>query len=250
MVSTVVRCGGATGRLSVWAMRTSDDRRKLFSRRVSRSPGTTASRSRRRRSGRWAAVACLTAIVVGQPVSSAYAVGADRDDRGTAVVAAADRANPYAAAVIALVGERPADAVTALPPDFAANLGYVPDLVAGYPIDPEGDCSSPVPLPDVFTPLCRTHDFGYDLLRAAATIDRPLGPWARTALDRMLITRMDEACEGTPCRVAAQAARVGLGWNTWRQHGGPPTAGESVPALIATTVSRVFTDAREVEVRS
>lgn len=147
---------------------------------------------------------------------------------------------PYGAVIVALTGPRPADARALLPDSFHHELGYRPPVVDGYPVDPTGDCSSPVPLPDRFTILCATHDFGYDVLRAAAHQGTPLGPWARFALDRMLIERMRASCNepvGT-CVAAAQTARIALAWNSWRQRGGPPIAGEGIGALISTSAER------------
>ncbi|WP_238420009.1 hypothetical protein [Gordonia sp. 'Campus'] len=192
----------------------------------------------------------LSVLLTGQWFSTAHAV-AGPSTVGTAVTAPpADAANPYAATVVALSGPRPSAAVAVLPRSFALTQGYSPDIVDGYPIDPEGDCSSPVPLPADFTPLCRTHDFGYDLLRAAERDGEPLGPWARVALDRMLINRMYAACGSPGCAAAATAARMGLAWNTWRQRGGPPAGNESITALVTTTLERALVDPAHEAVRS
>ncbi len=206
---------------------------------------------RRRRSHWWAAMLTLTALLAGQWVSTAHAVaGPLLGATSTSVAAPSDDAhNPYAAAVVALVGPHPATAVTLLPPTFVVAQGYSPRIVDGYPVDPDGDCSSPVPLPAQFTSLCRTHDLGYDLLRAAERDGAPLGAWARIALDRMLIDRMYASCGSPACTIAAHGARIGLAWNTWRQYGGPPARGESLPALVGTTIERALVDPDEYEVR-
>ena len=193
----------------------------------------------------------LAVVVTGQWISTAHAVaGPLLAATSTTVTAPAeDAGNPYAAVVVALVGPHPATALASLPQSFAVAQGYSPRIVDGYPVDPDGDCSSPVPLPEHFTPLCRTHDLGYDLLRAAQRNGSPLGAWARIALDRMLIDRMYASCRTPACTTATHGARIGLAWNTWRQYGGPPARGESLSALVHTTVERALVDPDEREVR-
>ncbi|MDH3010815.1 hypothetical protein [Gordonia alkanivorans] len=203
-----------------------------------------AGRTRPRRPHRWLVAALtLTFLLAGQWMSTAHAVAGDViSTMGVVVPDPEDADNPYAAAVVALTGPAPATTMGVLPATFDVHMGYTPAVVAGAPSDPNGDCSSPVPLPDRFTPLCRTHDLGYDLLRAAATDGRPLGSWARFALDRMLIDAMQRSCSNPACDAAARVARIGLSWNTWRQFGGPPTRHESIPQLVSTTVERALVD--------
>ncbi|MEO9327378.1 hypothetical protein [Gordonia aurantiaca] len=191
------------------------------------------------------AAVTLAVIVVGQWMSTAQAVAGDIGADGIRP-SARDAGDPYAKVVRALTGSHPQHALEILPAGFAEVMGYRPALANGVPINPDGDCSSPIPLPDRFTSLCRTHDFGYDLLRAADASGHPLDAWARLALDRMLIDRMHETCTDPLCHAAAQAARIGLAWNTWRQAGGPPAAGESIPRLVTTTFERAFADTRSV----
>ena len=193
----------------------------------------------------------LAVLVTGQWISTAHAVAGPllAAPSPTVTAPAADATNPYAAVVVALVGPHPATALASLPPSFVAAQGYSPPVVDGYPVDPGGDCSSPVPLPEHFTPLCRTHDLGYDLLRAAQRNGKPLGAWARIALDRMLIDRMYASCRTAACTTATHGARIGLAWNTWRQYGGPPARGESLSALVHTTVERALVDPDQREVR-
>ena len=85
--------------------------------------------------------------------------------------------------------------------------------------------------------------------RAAQRNGTPLGAWARIALDRMLIDRMYASCRTAACTTATHGARIGLAWNTWRQYGGPPARGESLSALVHTTVERALVDPDEREVR-
>nr|WP_232716167.1 hypothetical protein [Gordonia metallireducens] len=185
----------------------------------------------------------LTVLVAGQWMSTAHAVAGDvGSTAGVVVPSPEDADNPYAAAVVTLTGPAPAAMMDVLPTTFDVHMGYTPIVVSGVPVDPDGDCSSPVPLPDRFTPLCRTHDLGYDLLRAAAADSRPLGPWARFALDRMLTDAMQRSCSNPACDAAAFVARIGLAWNTWRQYGGAPTQQETIPQLVSTTVERALVD--------
>ncbi|MFE0751092.1 hypothetical protein [Gordonia sp. NPDC058843] len=210
----------------------------------------SAATKLRRRSRWWAAAITLAVLLTGQWISTAHAVaGPLLTVTSTTVKAPPDDAhNPYAAAVVALAGPHPATALASLPPSFIEQ-GYAPRIVDGFPVDPDGDCSSPVPLPEHFTPLCRTHDLGYDLLRAAQRAGAPLGAWARIALDRMLIERMYASCRTPACTTAAHGARIGLAWNTWRQYGGPPAGGESLSALVHTTFERALVDPGRDEVR-
>ncbi|WP_244332183.1 hypothetical protein [Gordonia polyisoprenivorans] len=141
-----------------------------------------------------------------------------------------------------LVGPDPESVLRVLPTDFEAVMGYRPLLENGYPANPDGGCSSPIPLPERFEPACRTHDFGYDLLRYAQRTGHPLGPWARPALDHMLIERMHAACHDPVCSAAAELSRVGLALNTWRQYSGPPAPSESMTTIAASTAVRVIAE--------
>lgn len=162
---------------------------------------------------------------------------------GTATASApladtADLRTPAGAAVAALTGPDPARALAVLPANFEDEMGYRPAIVDDAPIDPLGDCSSPIPLPGRFDGPCKVHDFGYDLLRLAGKDGMPLGAWARTALDRMLVERMHDTCTNPICDWAADLAHAGLAFNTWRQRGGLPVAKESLPAIAVSTVVR------------
>ncbi len=140
-----------------------------------------------------------------------------------AEASSADLATPAGAAVYALTGPSPQGAIALIPRDFALTAHYLPVLRDGVPAKPTGGCSDKgVPFPDSFMPICAAHDLGFDLLRNAALNGHSLGPWARKALDAMLIKRLDAACPDTLCRTAAQSANVGLKFNTWRQFYGVP----------------------------
>lgn len=150
-------------------------------------------------------------------------------------------ASPAAHTVQVLTGPDPAATLASLPADFDVVMGYRPRTADGYPIDPDGDCSSPVPMPERFEPLCRTHDFGYDLLRYAERTGHPLAGWARLAIDGMLVARMHAACDGLLCSMAAETARIGLAVNTWRQYDGPPAPSEDAGDITASMLVRVTT---------
>ncbi|MCF3937882.1 MULTISPECIES: hypothetical protein [Gordonia] len=124
------------------------------------------------------------------------------------------------------------------PSGFVAMFGYRPQMQAGYPVDPAGGCSSPIALPQRFEVLCRSHDFGYDVLRFADRTGHRLGGWARLRLDRMLVQRMHTACTSPLCQAAATAADLGLRLNTWRQFDGPPAPTESTAAIVTSGVGR------------
>ncbi|MGW3538952.1 hypothetical protein ACWDNI_00150 [Nocardia niigatensis] len=118
---------------------------------------------------------------------------------------------------------------TLIPDDFVTAAGYRPVIEAGMLIDPNGDCSSPVPLPAEFESACKSHDLGYDLLRYAAAHGRPLGPWARQTVDAALEHRMHAACDTrespvsrAQCQVMATVATTAVDLNSIRQDYGTP----------------------------
>lgn len=164
---------------------------------------------------------------------------------GSRVVVAPDPRDldtPAGRVVQDLTNGHEADVTRELPADFATVMGYRPLMEDGYPVNPTGGCSSPVTLPRGFEVLCRSHDFGYDVLRFAARTDHPLGGWARLRLDRMLVDRMHASCSTPWCQAAASAADMGLRLNTWRQYDGPPTAVESASQILSSGVGRGWAD--------
>ena len=146
-----------------------------------------------------------------------------------------------AAAVAALVSAPAEVAERSVPDGFAADLGYRPVRSGDLLVDPRGGCSSVVPLPRSFTPACRRHDLGYDLLRHAAVVGRPLPPSARRALDDQLAAAMRADCPpdgGTEqtvsrveCLVWARTAAAAVRLNSWRQHESVP--GRESPWTVA-----------------
>lgn len=116
------------------------------------------------------------------------------------------------------------------------QLGYEPGSEGAVATNPEGDCSSPVPLPAAFESACRVHDLGYDLLRGidgeGAAIPREL----RSSLDERMTEHMHTSCSDEPrarvsyfgCRFMASVASVAVQLNTVRQGHGAPVE-ESFP---------------------
>ncbi|MCU1641119.1 MAG: hypothetical protein JWN03_1394 [Nocardia sp.] len=116
-----------------------------------------------------------------------------------------------------------------IPEDFVTEAGYRPVIEAGILVDPHGDCSSPIPLPQEFDLACKAHDLGYDLLRYADNRGHPLGPWARQTADAALEQRMYASCDTrtnpvsrTECQVMAGVASTFVDLNSIRQHYGAP----------------------------
>ncbi|WP_072690864.1 hypothetical protein [Rhodococcus marinonascens] len=115
-------------------------------------------------------------------------------------------------------------ATHSIPTHFDSVMGYTPLRIDGILVNPDGECSSPVPLPIEFDTSCKAHDLGYDLLRYASRSGAELGPWARKSLDTQLDQRMHAACEArvgeqarTKCFVMANIATTAVAGNSWRQ---------------------------------
>ena len=143
-------------------------------------------------------------------------------------------------AVTALVHDSVPAALDAVPARFAAVRGYQPVVDDRLLVDPSGACSSPVPLPASFLPVCRRHDLGYDLIRYADAIGHPLPPSARRAVDDQFATGLVDACPargGLGCRAWAGAAITAVRVNSWRQHWQAPW--QETPATIAQGASGI-----------
>lgn len=95
---------------------------------------------------------------------------------------------------------------------------------------PGGGCSTPIPLPDGFEPACRTHDLGYQLLRAAGERGHPLPASARRSIDARLAADLRAGCRAgaddptprTACAIVATVVVAVVRANSIRQHDGPP----------------------------
>ncbi|WP_433593426.1 hypothetical protein [Nocardia sp. CA-145437] len=170
---------------------------------------------------RYGALAAAAAVVCTVGVAFAPAAGAAAD------LPRRPESSSARASLLESIAARPNS--TAIPDDFAAAAGYRPVVEAGMLLDPEGDCSSPIPLPAEFDLACKSHDLGYDLLRYAAAHGQPLGPWARRSVDAALEQRMHAACAAredaisrTRCQVMATIAATAVDLNSIRQNYGSP----------------------------
>ena len=155
----------------------------------------------------------------------------------------ADARSSVAGAAVAAVTTQPvAVAAAAIPADFESVMGYRPLVRHGVLVDPDGSCSSPVPLPRGFALACAEHDLGYDLLRYADLSGAALGPWARTAVDDRMVQRMRTACadldpgiQRALCSVADDVAGLVVEINSVRQLRGVPE--ETVGSWLVTGLS-------------
>jgi hypothetical protein len=163
----------------------------------------------------------------------------------------ADARSSVAGAAVAAITTQPvAVAAAAIPADFESVMGYRPLVRHGVLVDPDGSCSSPVPLPRGFALACAEHDLGYDLLRYADLSGAALGPWARTAVDDRMVQRMRTACadldpgiQRALCSVADDVAGLVVEINSVRQLRGVPeeTAGSwLVTGLSAGVLAALF----------
>jgi hypothetical protein len=156
---------------------------------------------------------------------------------------ATDARTSVAGAAVAAVTTQPvAVAAAAIPADFESVIGYQPRVRHGVLVDPDGSCSSPVPLPRGFALACAEHDLGYDLLRYADLSGAALGPWARTAVDDRMVQRMRAACADLEpgisralCSAADDVAGPVVEINSLRQLRGVPE--ETVGSWVVTGLS-------------
>jgi hypothetical protein len=154
--------------------------------------------------------------------------------------ATADARSSAARAAVAAVTTQPAEAgAAAIPADFESVMGYRPQVRHGVLVDPDGSCSSPLPLPRGFALACAEHDLGYDLLRYADLGGAPLGPWARTAVDDRMVQRMRAVCtdldpgiQRALCSTADDVAGLAVEVNSLRQLRGVPE--ETVGSWVVT----------------
>ncbi|HEX6286556.1 MAG TPA: hypothetical protein VFZ80_03650 [Acidimicrobiia bacterium] len=122
---------------------------------------------------------------------------------------------------------------------LASRLGYVPAVESGAWVDPDGICSTPIPVgPADFDGPCRSHDLGYDTLRLAASDDMGLGAWARLGLDARLYTDLLETCDDdVGCRAKATLYFGAVTANSIRQGYRSPPAEPVLPwAGLGVTV--------------
>ncbi|AYF73945.1 hypothetical protein D7D52_08785 [Nocardia yunnanensis] len=197
------------------------------SRRIPPRSTDSATASGTPRGSRWPGLRRAAALTAAATITCSVGV-AFAPSAGATITAPADPENAAArTAILESVALQPNPAL--VPDDFTAAAGYRPVVEGGMLINPQGDCSSPVPLPAEFDLACKSHDLGYDLLRYAAAHGQPLGPWARQAVDAALERRMHTACDtrtGTlsrsECQIMASVAATAVDLNSIRQDYGNP----------------------------
>ncbi len=126
-----------------------------------------------------------------------------------------------ARAIRALTADAP-NAVSALPADFPAVMGYRPALIRraqqAEPTRADGGCSSPFGGTTYhFSGACKQHDLGYDLLRYANRKGQPLGPWARKAVDDSFARHVLGRCHRFGCGATGELYVAVVRFNSWRQ---------------------------------
>ncbi|SNS31242.1 hypothetical protein [Rhodococcoides kyotonense] len=158
----------------------------------------------------------------------------------------ADASNTHApAATVAIDALATDSAFDHLPPTFG-EMFYAPTVENGVLINPAGDCSSPIPLPEEFGTACKAHDLGYDLIRYASATGESITPGAREIVDGSLRTAMHDACHSrdgigsrTACYVMSDVASTAVDFNSWRQGYGNPAPEPALPYLLAGLVVSV-----------
>ncbi|WP_306362613.1 hypothetical protein [Nocardia sp. CC227C] len=191
---------------------------------------------------RGARLTAAVAVLLAATVTTAPVAAADTTDGAPSAGGVREENAGARSAVIALTSAAGSDA--AIPPDFATVMGYRPTVEQGLLVDPDGDCSSPVPLPAEFEIACKAHDLGYDLLRYADSRGEPLTAWARQALDATLERHMHAACAAREepiararCRIMASVATTAVDLNSRRQDYGPPVHETLSDATAPTSTS-------------
>lgn len=152
-----------------------------------------------------------------------------------------------ARAVAVLTGLVEGDVAASVPEGFTEQMGYAVEVVtvpdgADRLVRVDGDCSTPFGATVFdFDRACKTHDYGYALLRFATRNGGELGPWARIAIDDLLAADLLARCEelgegrggGATCRAAAGAGAAAVRVNSWRQGQGAPGIEDPAPYLVS-----------------
>ena len=138
------------------------------------------------------------------------------------------------------------DPAASFPRDWAAVMGYLPEVGAGphgtpILIKPTGDCSSPTgPTAFDFDSVCKEHDLAYDVVRYAGRIGAPLPPAGRQAADAMFRSELHARCDqqhvtgtqGALCHTFAESFAVAVDVNSWRQGYRPPEPESDGPLVL------------------
>lgn len=139
-----------------------------------------------------------------------------------------DESHEAAGVVAAIVNQEPGTAAHVA--NLTDDLGYEPLTESGQMQNPNGGCSTPLPIgPEEFENACRTHDLGYDLLRVAEMNGGRLGAWARFDLDRRLYSDLLARCTTLRCRSMATAYYTAVTTNSIRQGYKAPTEEPTTP---------------------
>lgn len=177
----------------------------------------------------------LGIVGIGIALGIGSTIGAPRAQADATV----DRPSQTRDALDALTQPSSAAAQPAMPEEFTERF-YTPTIEDGLLVNPDGDCSSPIPLPSEFEIPCKAHDLGYDLLRFGGDAARAAD---RKDLDNLLGIRMHERCSPQPdllsrssCHVMADVAVTAVRFNSWRQHFGVPAPEPALPYLIAGSI--------------
>ena len=198
----------------------------------------------RKRAGTRTARIYLGTLTLGIALGISATFAAPNADAGTSFdgsTATPDRSAGAEAttAIEALTTASTAEARARVPAGFALAY-YEPTVEDGMLVDPDGDCSSPVPLPSEFATACKAHDLGYDLLRFGAVAGTEPTENARRALDSRLGADMHEKCKSRPalvsrteCHIMAAIASNAVTFNSFRQNYGIPDPEPALPFLIA-----------------
>ncbi|MGA9873107.1 MAG: hypothetical protein WBQ44_18435 [Rhodococcus sp. (in: high G+C Gram-positive bacteria)] len=200
------------------------------------------------RSGNWPVRIGIGALVAG----ALFGIGAvtstpraDAADAADAALGLVNAAHPGASTVaIDALDTTGAHAAAALiPSGFTAKFGYTPTIANGMLVNPNGGCSSPVPLPTEFDNACKAHDLGYDLLRFGEAADSPFLAQNRKNLDALLGRTMHRSCDDrgtlasrTACHLVAEIAATAVELNSWRQGYHAPAPEPGLPYLLAGAI--------------
>jgi hypothetical protein len=148
---------------------------------------------------------------------------------------------PQAARALRAVTTGEPAAASLLPVDFRTVMGYWPADGATGPTKAGGGCSSPFGGTGYhFSPACRQHDLGYDLLRYAAVKGQPLGSWARKAVDDRFARQTRARCHEFGCWAMADLYTGFVRFNSWRQGYGTPVA-EPISTLALPVAGGLIT---------
>lgn len=173
----------------------------------------------------------------------AFGIGAAITPPTAEADASVGRPSQTRVALDALTVPGPESTSAAMPAGFTQRF-YAPTIEDGLLVDPDGDCSSPIPLPSEFDIPCKAHDLGYDLIRFGG--DGQATAEARRDLDTRLGTRMHDSCVHQPdvlsrssCNVMAEIAVTAVRFNSWRQNYGVPVPEPELPYLLAGSIGVV-----------